>query len=92
MDNYQYRLLQLSIPTRATKKEQEEFLREIFDKHIPQSSGPATTVINTLYATSNNALLLFKEAYVAYDIVLPNYIPAAVLQRASAKRLYSNFN
>ena len=92
MDNYQYRLLQLSIPTRTIKKDQEAFLREIFEKHIPLPVGSEKTTISTLNATSNNALLLFKEAHVAYDIVLPNYMPAVVLQRASAKRLYSNFN
>ena len=92
MDNYQYRLLQLSIPTRTTKKEQEAFLREIFEKHIPLPVGLVKTTISTLSATSSNSLLLFKEAYVCYDVQLPNYMPAVVLQRASAKNLYFNFN
>ena len=83
MDNYQYRLLQLSIPTRTTKKEQEQFLRDVFERHIP---------ITARIPASTNALLLFKEAYSAYSIKLPPYIVATVLSNAAAKGTYTHFN
>ena len=88
MDNYQYRLLQLSIPTRTTRKEQEEFLREIFDKHIPMLIYSGNEQVPV---ASNNALMLFKEAYVMYNIELPDYMSASVLARATARGLYDSF-
>ena len=91
MDNYQYRLLQLSIPTRTDKKEQEAFLREIFEKHVPMIM-PMTPIIATIANTSSNALLLFKEAWLAYNVELPQYIVATVLARANAQNLYAHFD
>ena len=83
MDNYQYRLLQLSIPTRTTKKEQEQFLRDIYERHIP---------ISARVTASTNSLLLFKEAYNTYHVTLPPYIMATVLTNAAAKGIYTHFN
>ena len=69
MDNYQYRLLQLSIPTRTTAKEQEAFLREIYEKHID---------VDFLYEVPFNVVELFTEAYNFYTAELPDYILATV--------------
>ena len=72
MDNYQYRLLQLSIPTRTTKKDQELFLRDIFERHIFDWANRKDE--------AKIAVDLFVEANDTYNVKLPDYILATVYQ------------
>jgi hypothetical protein len=81
MNEFQYRLLQLNLPNITTKKEQEKFLRDLYEDYMCDMTTP-----------SQNVLRLFKEAVILYNNVkLPDYILASVLILAKHTGTFNTF-